>query len=146
MKKYIIIVLALTMVLTGCAANDSQLVEEEEKNITISTVGDSKDIIERSEFLSDKVVEQYGIDDTTTIILNDTALVGVKLAYDEEIDEEVKELINNIVLDSDTLINNVKISDDKDIFHSIDDIVFNILQGKEYESLLNDINNLNNRI
>jgi len=145
MKKIIVIVLLFSTFMTGCRSNNNY-VENKEKDISISTISDSKDIVERSEKLSDIIVEQYGIDDVTTIILNDTAIIGVRLAYDQKIDDIIKEKVQNIVLNSDSLITIVKVSDNKEIYESINDIVLRVLQGQEYEILLNDINDINNKI
>ena len=80
---------------------------ETAEDITISVQAKDVDIIERSETISDGIVELYGIDDATTIVIGDEALVGVKIAYDEELNSDTKDMIESTVKSVDKEITNI---------------------------------------
>lgn len=130
----------------GCFANkDTErniVVQDELVNIPVEVPANDSIIIERSEILSDYVVELYGIDDTGTIIFNDTALVAVVMAYDAELTKDTEELIQNIVMEKDGEINKVIVSEDEKIFNNVIDIIIDLMQGVPYDSQLDKISKL----
>lgn len=130
----------------GCFANkDTErniVVQDELVNIPVEVSANDSIIIERSEILSDYVVELYGIDDTGTIIFNDTALVAVVMAYDAELTKDTEELIQNIVMEKDGEINKVIVSEDEKIFNNVIDIIIDLMQGVPYDSQLDKISKL----
>lgn len=147
-KKILVLSLSLCILLVGCTTEDT--VEESQENTvqdsSVPVGGGDNEVLERSETLSDIIVETYGIDDATTIILNDTAIIGVRISYDQELTDEIVETIEGKVLAYDNGISEVLISDEGKIFTDIGDIVYGLLQGKSYDSLVNEINNIRNRI
>ncbi len=70
----------------------------------------------RSENLSDVVVDLYGIDNATSIIFNDLVVIGVEMARDSVLTDDVREMIISTVLDNDTMIRQVLITDNKKSF------------------------------
>lgn len=141
-NKKVYLILLVIVVLSGCTSNN---VNEELDN-SVSVGGMDGEIIERSEFISDIVVELYGIDDATTIILNDTALIGLKIAYDQELTGETIEVIKSMVIEEDPYITEVIITNKDKQFSEINNVVNDLLQGKSYDSLVNDINKIKNKI
>ena len=104
------------------------------------------DIIERSETISDGIVELYGIDDATTIVIGDEALVGVKIAYDEELNSDTKDMIESTVKSVDKEITNIYLTDKSNIFSDINKVVTEILQGESYDNYLSKIRVIKSRI
>lgn len=141
-KKIVILILLLAFALNGCMTQEQPLDDESQ----ILTVSSGNEIIERSEKLSDITVELYGIDDVTTIIVEDKALMGVRLAYDNELTDDIKESISSVVLSSDTLIKDVLITDNSTLFSEINSIVIDIFQGQSYDGQLNRIKKVENKI
>lgn len=155
MKKingFLILGISVALLLSACMNPDTNnpvkepdLVSVEDQD-TVSVEAGDEDIIQRSETISDAVVELYGIDDATTIILNDEALIGVKIAYDEKLTPEIKDLIQDTVKSKDGAITNILLTDNDKIFWDINHIITDILQGQSYENSLNKIHNLKSRI
>lgn len=155
MKKingFLILGISVALLLSACMNPDTNnpvkepdLVSVEDQD-TVSVEAGDEDIIQRSETISDAVVELYGIDDATTIILNDEALIGVKIAYDEKLTPEIKDLIQDTVKSKDGAITNILLTDNDKIFWDINHIVTDILQGQSYENSLSKIHNLKFRI
>lgn len=141
MKKiYIIFLLLLTLIFVSCTMENNA--DENHLNVSV----DDSEIVERSESISDIIVEEFGIDDATTIIFNEYALVSVKIAYNDDITQNHIDNITSKVLSFDDSIDEVLITDDSKIFREIDNIVFNLLQGKEYKDYLDDINEIFNNL
>lgn len=143
MKKSIllfIIILSLVFQLGCKASENNNLVDlEETKDLSVEASIEDKIIIDRSEDLSDYVVELFGIDDAATIIFNDTALIGVVVAYDREIDEDIKQSIENIVMEKDKEIKKVLISDDEKTFNQIVNIINGLMNGSPYDNYVSEI-------
>ncbi len=147
MKKNIIILLILALILPmGCSINKDTKkdigVEGELVDISVEVSAEDNIIIERSEILSDYVVELYGIDDTGTIIFNDIALVAVVMAYDAELTEDTKELIKKIVMEKDSEIKTVIVSEDEKTFNNVVDIIIDLMHGITYDSQVGKISKL----
>lgn len=143
MKRYLLLALIFLLLLQiGCTSNpkETPLVEEPDNTVVVSA--EDKAIIDRSETLSDHVVELFGIDDAATIILNDTALVSVIMAYDSEFNEDIKNLIRDTVLENDSQIKEVIISNDEKTFYQIVDIIFDLINGTPYDQYVNEISKL----
>ncbi|TJX13325.1 hypothetical protein E9840_09805 [Tissierella creatinini] len=137
------LILILSLLLGGCIKEPNLSSGEQD---SVSVQAQDEDIIEKSETISDAVVELYGIDDATSIVINDEVLIGVKIAYDEKMTLENRDLIMSRVQSIDEGITNIYISDNENIFGDINDVVTDILQGKSYESSLNIVNNIKTRI
>lgn len=151
MKKMIIyLILALSIILGACGNGENNIVEPEigltEEDLAISVQAQDVDIIERSETISDVIVELYGIDDATTIVIGDEALVGIRIAYDEKLNVETKELIESTVKAVDEEITNIYLTDKANIFSDINKVVTEILQGDSYDNYLSKINSIKSRI
>lgn len=143
MKIRILFMLVIAMLLMpGCMKDSADGGEE----LAITVGGEDRTIIERSELISDMVVELYGIDDATTVIFNDIALVGVKIAYDQKLTPEMKSSISNLIKEKDILISEVKVSENKKIYSQIDSIITQLLNGSSYDSLVSQIGKLQNKI
>jgi len=143
-KKYTYFLLVILVFLVGCTTD--KIVEEKIQDNSITVTGPDSEIIERSETLSDVIVDLYGIDDATTIIFNDTAIIGLKVAYDEELDENISDIVKNAVLIEDPNINQVLLTDKDRVFNEINSVVNELLQGKSYDTLVEDINKIKNKI
>lgn len=141
-NKKVYLILLVIFILNGCTSNNVN--EELDNSVTVG--GMDGEIIERSEFISDIVVELYGIDDATTIILNDTALIGLKIAYDQDLTTETIGVIKSMVIEEDPYITEVRITSKEKLFSEINNVVNDLLQGKSYDSLVNDINKIKNKI
>ena len=137
---FIILILLLT---TGCKANigKNEIGEDYEDN-TVTAAVEKDAIVERSEIISDTIVELFGIDDATTVIFNNSALVGVKTAYDQELTQDTKEIIESKVLNIDSDISEVLITNKERVFTEIDNIVIELLQGKSYDDLVDNISKI----
>ena len=144
MKKYILFTIIIILLFQiGCTSkpNETPMVEEPD-NPTIEVSMEDRVIIDRSETLSDHVVELFGIDDAATIILNDTALVSVIMAYDSEFNDDTKSLIKDTVLESDNEIREVIISNDEKTFFQIVEIITDLMNGTSYDKYVNEISKL----
>ncbi|MDR7857175.1 YhcN/YlaJ family sporulation lipoprotein [Tissierella sp.] len=145
MKKYIIlIIIALATTQVGCRTDiDKEIVETKEPNTSsIQVSSEDKEIIDRSENLSDFVVELFGVDDAATIIFNDTALVTVVMAYDKELTEDTKELINDLVMEKDAGINQVLISQDEKTFFEVIEVISELMNGSPYDNHVDQISKM----
>lgn len=145
MKKIIILLLVLILQ-SACSINrdnEKDIVKQGELEDPILEVSvEDEIIIERSEILSDYIVELFGVDDAGTIILNDTALVSLVMSRDSELTEDTKDLIKNIIIKEDKEINNVIISEDEKVFNDIIDIMLDLIQGSSYDSQVKRISKL----
>lgn len=145
MKKGILLLLILCMAIQiGCVDEKK---DESKKEVELSQgvkAGDSE-ILERSEALSDIIVELFGIDGATTLIFNDTAIVSVIASYDQKLSDETRETIVNVVKENDELIKDVVIADDEGTFNEIESIIGELLNGKSYDDYVLDINKILDR-
>lgn len=145
MKKGILLLLILCMAIQiGCVDEKK---DESKKEVELSQgvkAGDSE-ILERSEALSDIIVELFGIDGATTLIFNDTAIVSVIASYDQKLSDETRETIVNVVKENDELIKDVVIADDEGTFNEIESIIGELLNGKSYDNYVLDINKILDR-
>jgi YhcN/YlaJ family sporulation lipoprotein len=133
----------LTLILNiGCTNDQGSLKEEP----LVSTEAQDRGIIEKSESISDLVVELYGVDDATTVILNNVALVGVKLSYDNKLDDDIKVTITDAIKGFDSEITSVKITQDNKLFRQIDDIMTQLILGKSYDELVDEIGRISEKI
>ena len=145
MKKIILLMVILLISLQIACTNDlgKEIVEiPQPEEISIQVGSEDKIIINRSEDLSNYIVELFGIDDVATIIFNDTALVGVVTSYDNELTEDLKSLINDLVLEKDNEIKHVSISHDEKIFNEIVNIVNDLMNGKYYDNYVSSISKM----
>jgi len=146
-RKISYLIISICLVLTGCTTNN--IIEKTEDNIEdniVTVIGPDGEIIERSETISDIVVDLYGIDDATTIILNQSAIIGLKISYDQKLIADTIDIIESKVKDQDKYITEVLITDKEKLFAEINNIVNELLQGKSFDSLVDDINKIKNKI
>lgn len=144
-RRFVYVILVLLIILSSCTS-EKTIEESKEKNIAITVGGSDSEILERSENISDIIVELYGIDDATTVILNNTAIIGLKIAYDQKLTDETIEIIKEKVVSYDDSLTEVLITDKEKVFSEISDIVYDLLQGKSYDSLVDEINSIQNKI
>lgn len=146
--KSIFMYFLVCVLLIGCSTQN--IIEKSGDNfvedMSIPAGGADNEILERSETISDIVVELYGMDDATTIILNDTAIIGVKISYNQELTNKTTETIEQKVLDYDNQLTRVLVTNEEKNFTEISDVVYELLQGKSYDSQVNEINNIMNKI
>lgn len=141
MKKIsLVLFLVLTLIFASCTMENNG--DEDDLDVNI----DNSRLIERSEAIADRIVEEYGIDDATTIIFNEYALVAVKIAYNENITQEQIDNLSKKVIEFDEEIVEVLITDESSMFREIDDIVFDLLQGGEYKDYLDEIIEIKNSL
>lgn len=143
MKKFILLILTLSFVFqVGCVENEDIADEENTLDAPIEVSIEDNSILERSEKISDYVVELYGIDDSSSIIFNQTVLVTVVMSYDVELNEETEELIQNVVLEKDQDIKKVIVSDDEQTFTEVSDIIIDLINDTPYDSQVENITKL----
>lgn len=143
MKRKILILIALALILSvGCMRKENNIADDP----SISVGGQEREIIERSESISDMIVELYGIDDATTVIFNDTALVGIKLSYDNKLNDDIKNTVIDVVTGFDNQITDVKITQDNKLYRQIDDIMNELILGKSYDVFVDEINKISEKI
>lgn len=143
MKKKILILFVLALIFNvGCMNNVNSLKEES----LVTTDVNDREVVEKSELISDLVVELYGLDDATTVILNDMALVGVKLSYDNKLDNDIKVTITDAIKGFNSEITSVKITQDNKLFRQIDDIMNQLILGKPYDEFVDEINKISEKI
>ncbi|NLY44651.1 MAG: hypothetical protein GX053_01465 [Tissierella sp.] len=140
----IILVIAVSLIACTNASIDNQTVEENQNLVEVNV--ENKELLIKSEDISDLVVELYGIDDATTIVFNNDAYVAVKMAFDQEFTEDLKDTIIYHIKEKDTQIENVSVTTNAKIFKQIDNVVFNLLQGNSYDSQVKEINKIINNM
>ncbi|MDD2446980.1 MAG: YhcN/YlaJ family sporulation lipoprotein [Tissierellia bacterium] len=146
--KSIFMYFLVCVLLIGCSTQNIIVKSGDNfvEDMSIPVGGADNEILERSETISDIVVELYGMDDATTIILNDTAIIGVKISYNQELTNKTIETIEQKVLDYDNQLTRVLVTNEEKNFTEISDVVYELLQGKSYDSQVNEINNIMNKI
>lgn len=146
MKKNILLLLIISSILTvACAGGEVNKAETENKDSLLAVEASDKDILERSENISDLVVELFGIDGATTLIFNDTAIISVIISYDQKLTDETRQTIESVVKENDELIKDVKIAEDEKTFNEIEDILSELLKGESYDKFVLDINKILDR-
>lgn len=141
--RYVLLVTIIMIIVIGCKINE-EISEEgkSEDEISINVEGKDYDTLIRSENLSDVVVDLYGIDNATSIIFNDLVVIGVEMARDAILTDDVKEMIISTVLENDTMIRQVLITDNKKIFDQIESIIIALMNGKPYDDQVKEINRI----
>lgn len=145
MKKNILLLLIVCAVLQIGCVDEKDGISKNEDGPYLQVEGVDSEILERSEKISDIVVELFGIDGATTLIFNDTAIVSVIISYDQKLNDDTRETIINVVKENDKLIKNVKIADDEKTFNEIENIIGGLLNGKPYDDYILDINKILDR-
>lgn len=145
MKKYLLFILVLVMVFqVACTNNPQQEITEIEEpdDVLIQVAAEDRLIIDRSEDLADYVVELFGVDDAATIIFNDTALVCVIMAYDTELTQETRSIIEDLVLEKDSAIKEVIVSDNEKTFFQVVEVISSLMNGSPYDEHVDEISKL----
>lgn len=151
-KKFLILIL-IGIILTGCSlggnvtekdnSTEEEIVQEEkQEEISLDVSSKDYDLLIRSEGISDAVVNLYGIDNATSIIFNDVVAVAVEMAEDNTFSEEIKQTIIATVKENDSSIREVFVIDSKDIFDEIEEVVSALLNGQSYDSQVEKINSI----
>lgn len=149
--KSILFLLLIISLLTACQPSEykmddmnkeESLEDTQEEEITLGVSAKDKDLLIRSENISDLVVNLYGIDNATAIILNDRVAVGLEMADGYQLTEDLKETINSTILENDSGISQVLISDNKKIFDQIEGIIEGLMNGKPYDNYVDEINRI----
>ncbi len=140
MKKILLLILSLSTIFQMGCNRSQEIAKEEVKNIPIQVSGEDNSILERSEDISDHVVELYGIDDASSIIFNQKALIAVVMSYDVDLDDETCDLIKSIIMERDKDIVDVLVTDDDKVFTEVIDIVIDLMAGIPYDTQVDNIN------
>lgn len=114
----------------------------DEEEISMAVGAKDYDILNRSENISNLVVELYGIDNASSIIFNDIVVIAVEIGVDNSLTDDVKEMIITTVLANDTAIRQVLITDNKKTFDQIEDIIEDLMKGNPYDDYVKDINRI----
>lgn len=144
MKKIIICILILSVIFNvACQSNNKhELNTEPLEELSVEALSKNRDIIEKSEAISDLIVDLYGIDDAVTLLFNDTAIVGIVLARDSKLDEEMMETIKTLISEKYESVNHVKISKKEKIFDQLNNIVLDLLNNKPYDDYVLEISKI----
>lgn len=149
MKRKILLIISFSILisLTACTNPQPEKDKAEVEHPDFIQVNvEARELLTRSEEISNMVVELYGIDDASTIIFNEDAYIAVIMAFDQEFTDELKNLIIHQAKEKDALIENIYVTNDEKIFRQIDDIVFNLLQGESYDDQVKEINKIARKI
>lgn len=148
MKKIVVFGILLSLILQiGCTKPLEQNIEGQlEVNDSIEVGGVDKEILTRSEKISDSIVELFGIDDSVTVIFNDIAVVGIVPAYDKELDQDLRESIINRVNVTDPLISQVYITVREKNVKQINEIIIGLLDGTPYDNYVQEINKIIDKV
>lgn len=144
-KRILIFMISLIAVSSIACMNSSKNHEVGDGQESIEANVDDNELLNRSEDISDWVVELYGIDDATTIVFNNDAYIAVLIAFDYEFSQELRENIIYQVKEKDSLIENVNVTDNSKTFNLISDVVFNLLQGESYDNQVKQIYKIMNK-
>ncbi|HLR21039.1 MAG TPA: YhcN/YlaJ family sporulation lipoprotein [Tissierellaceae bacterium] len=146
MRKNIYVFSLLSIILfTGCVHIEDQ--DHKAQDLQIMDVGAvDKEILSTSENIANDVVELYGIDDVTAIVFNDDVLVGVTLASEQKMTEDMIKSITTTIKDNYPYIEDVHLSLDKKTFTQIDNIIIDLLKGKSYDTYVDEISKIKKRI
>ncbi len=153
----LLLFLLVGIIITGCGIrenlpeegdnNEDGIVQENYENpISLDVSAKDYNLLMRSEDISDSVVNLYGIDNATSIVLNDMVAIAVEVAEDYTFSEELKQTITNTVKENDSLIKQVYITDNKQIFNEIESVIEALLNGQSYDSQVEKINNIIEKI
>lgn len=144
MKKIIICILILSVIFNvACQSNSNgQLNKEPLEELSVEALSKNRDIIEKSEAISDLIVDLFGIDDAVTLLFNDTAIVGIVLSRDYKLDDEKIETIKTLISENYESVNHVKISKKEKIFHQLNNIVLDLLNNKPYDDYVLEISKI----
>lgn len=145
MKKNILLLLMVCVVLQIGCVDEKKGISKNEEDLSLQVEGVDSEILERSEKISDIVVELFGIDGATTLIFNDTAIVSVIVSYDQKLNADTIETITNVVKENDNMIKDVKLAEDERTFNEVENIIGELLNGKPYDDYILDINKIIDR-
>lgn len=148
MKKIILFGILLSLILQmGCTKPNSEITKDSIEDIgAIEVGGVDKEILTRSEKISDSIVELFGIDDSVTVIFNDIAVVGVVLSYDKELDQELKDDIINRIKETDPQIQEVNITQKDKTIKQLNEIIIGLLNGNPYDDYVEEINKIIDKV
>ena len=148
MKKFILYGIVLSLILQlGCTKPKNEITKDSiEDNESIEVGGLDKEILTRSERISDSIVELFGIDDSVTVIFNDIVVVGVVLSYDKELDQELKDDIINRINETDPQIQEVNITLKEKNIKQLNEIIIGLLNGNPYDNYVEEISKIIDRV
>lgn len=156
--KSFLFVLIIGIMTGGCSSKKDMIKEENaelegditqkeyEGEISLNVGGKDYDLLARSEGISDVVVNLYGIENASSIILNDMVAVAVKITEESTLTDDMKEMIINAVLENDSNIRQVLITDNEKIFDEIENVIGSLLNGNPYDDQIKKINSIIEKI
>ncbi len=149
-RKKIILLISLTTIvflLTSCKYDKVE--DNENKSVNVEKQDkESMDILDRSEDISDLIVDLIGIENATSIVFQDSVLIGIKF-YDENdvgLTKDLKNSIEKLVLENDEKIKKVLITDDEKIFNNIEEIIQDLMRGEHIKNYTNQLNRILQKI
>jgi YhcN/YlaJ family sporulation lipoprotein len=155
-----LITLLVFLLLIGCRAPEKPdteedideqdyIAEDRDRNLDmdediIEDRDADRQIVYRAETIADSVVNIPGIDDATSIIKDDIAIVGVIVGdiTENKLTAELKEQIINTVKRTDYEIKNVLLTEDPQLFERIDGIEQRMMRGETADKLATEINKI----
>ncbi len=151
MKKIIVFAILLSLILQiACVRDDNKInnaeIENQSSQESMEVGGLDKEVLERSENISNSIVELFGIDDSVTVVFNDIAVVGVLLAYDKDLDGELREFIQSKVKETDSQITEVYITEKEKNFSQLNEIIIGLLGGEPYDNYIVEINKILDKV
>src|SRR5699024_10524173 len=126
-KKNILCFIALIIItLLFSVCKYDKVENKENKDVSIEKQDEETlEVLDRSEDISDLVVDLIGIENATSIVFQDSALIVVTF-YEENdtgLTKDLSESIERLVLENDDNINKVLISEDENVFDEIEEII-----------------------
>ncbi|HLR35261.1 MAG TPA: YhcN/YlaJ family sporulation lipoprotein [Tissierellales bacterium] len=145
-KKNILCFIALiiiTLLFSGCKYDKVE--NKENKDVSIEKQDkETLEVLDRSEDISDLVVDLIGIENATSIVFQDSALIVVTF-YEENdtgLTKDLSESIERLVLENDDNINKVLISEDENVFDEIEEIIQGLMRGEDIKSYTSQLNKI----
>lgn len=147
-KKLLFLLISMIIIsifISGCKKDAVEKAEEDIKQKDVSIdVGTKKtnELVNRGEKIADNLVELIGVEGATAIIYGDEAIVGVEIAEEVELDENMINMIKNTAIESDGQIKEVKLIADKKTFDIIDNIAQALIKGDSIDKYKKEIDNI----
>ncbi len=139
----IIALITITFLLSSCQYDKVE--NKENEDVTVEKQDkETLEIRERSEDISDLVVDLIGIENATSIVFQDSALIAVTF-YEENdtgLTKDLRESIERLVLENDDKINKVLISEDENVFNEIEEIIQDLMRGEDIKSYTSQLNKI----
>lgn len=155
-KKLMALVISATIFsapLIGCTTNTTDTTNKTTENTNKTTetndnTADSKTVeeAERSKTVREKLSTVPGVKDASTVVHDNTAVVGIVYNDDVSSKEDVNKAVEDAVKQTDTKITTVKISDDTSMTDKIKKMYDDLASGKTWDDVKDQFENFKNDI